>query len=34
MGEKLSVGFDVLTAVAMKRSIFWDIRQCSTEDVN
>jgi hypothetical protein len=25
------VGFEVLTAVAMKSSVFWDIMQCSSE---
>jgi hypothetical protein len=28
------VGFEVLTAVAMKSSIFWDITPCSVLKVN
>jgi hypothetical protein len=30
----LLVGFEVLTAVVMKSSIFWDITPCSTLNVN
>jgi hypothetical protein len=32
--EKDLVGFEVLTAVVMKNTIFWDITSCSTLKVN
>jgi hypothetical protein len=31
---KVNVGFDVLTAVFMKSSIFWNIIPCSTLKIN
>jgi hypothetical protein len=32
--EKVFVGFEVLTAVVMKSSVFWDITPCSPLKVN
>jgi hypothetical protein len=32
--EEQCVGFEVLTAVVTKRSIFWDITPCSPSKVN
>jgi hypothetical protein len=32
--KKYNVGFEVLTAVVMKSSIFWDVMPCSPLKVN
>jgi hypothetical protein len=34
LNELNSVGFEVLTAVVMKSTVFWDIMQCSPLKVN
>jgi hypothetical protein len=32
--SRINVGFEVLTAVVMKRSIFWDITPCCPLKIN
>jgi hypothetical protein len=32
--ERQYVGFEVLTAMTMKSSVFWDVTLCSPEDIH